>query len=597
MQTAAGNPSAAVGPAERARQLGLQSDGSGGYIDPQTGETVAKTVNNELVFYNNNRATGGAISDSSGGAKLTQAAPSWSDPMTGMVMVPPGRPESPEEQGAVPDPTPALAPTGYNDFVNNMKISMYQGQQQTDMANKIHANATANVNNPMQAAPASGINPIGPDGKVHMGPGLGGGLPGVTEDVGDNAALRQKAGVLPLPGKSLADRRSELQKINQQPMGQQAPAQQAPVQQAVAQQAAPEPEAQEEQHPIMNATRQKLLTAIQTMNSGGGRQKAGVGGLKLSPEDLDKMENYIKNGAQNETIDLSDEDFDWAKGQLDESLGGKRSRIKGYISKLDNKGSVAPELRINNRGDRVLRSYLSNLGQSAIDGSPLALSESDLDHHIPLADGGADDIENWRWLPRRFNNFKKDYEDEVLLENIKKQRERDPLDDELRDKQAQLQNEMQSEWRQSYGERGWGHLNKADLMELTGGPGIAKLKALAKAAGISTTTAEGVKPGSRTPNRSKKIDELRDEIIENLGIPDYRDITDLDGAVFKTLQKLEDRRVEVDDINRQKKAKSAAKRKMERDAKMKSMKEEYTSDEIRERVEAFRRFRAKYERM
>ena len=36
-------------PATRAKQLGLQSNGKGGYVDPQTGQIVARTVNNELV--------------------------------------------------------------------------------------------------------------------------------------------------------------------------------------------------------------------------------------------------------------------------------------------------------------------------------------------------------------------------------------------------------------------------------------------------------------------------------------------------------------------------------------------------------------------
>ena len=86
-----GNPSAAMGPAERARSLGLQSNGKGGYIDPNTGQVVARTVNNELVFYDSNRATGGAISDGDGGAALTQAQPSWADPLTGMLTTPPSK--------------------------------------------------------------------------------------------------------------------------------------------------------------------------------------------------------------------------------------------------------------------------------------------------------------------------------------------------------------------------------------------------------------------------------------------------------------------------------------------------------------------------
>ena len=121
-----GNPSAAMGPAERARQLGLQSNGKGGYIDPNTGQVVARTVNNELVFYDSNRASGGAISDGSGGAALTQAQPSWADPLTGMLTTPPSKAETPSEIAAIPDPTPATAPFGYNAFMKQKKMTAYQ---------------------------------------------------------------------------------------------------------------------------------------------------------------------------------------------------------------------------------------------------------------------------------------------------------------------------------------------------------------------------------------------------------------------------------------------------------------------------------------
>ena len=121
-----GNPSAAMGPAERAASLGLQSNGKGGYIDPNTGQVVARTVNNELIFYDSNRATGGAISDSSGGAALTQAQPSWADPLTGMLTTPPSKAETPSEIAAIPDPTPATAPFGYNAFMKQKKMAAYQ---------------------------------------------------------------------------------------------------------------------------------------------------------------------------------------------------------------------------------------------------------------------------------------------------------------------------------------------------------------------------------------------------------------------------------------------------------------------------------------
>ena len=122
-------------PAEMAKRMGLQSDGSGGYIDPSTGELAARTVNNELVFYD---PMGGAISAQSDGAALTQAQPSWRDPVTGEITVPPGQPESPEEIAAVPDPVPAQAPAGYDAFMNKAKKDAYAAQaQQGDPENPV----------------------------------------------------------------------------------------------------------------------------------------------------------------------------------------------------------------------------------------------------------------------------------------------------------------------------------------------------------------------------------------------------------------------------------------------------------------------------
>ena len=163
-----GNPAANVGgPAERAAAFGLQSDGSGNYIDPKTGQKVATTVNNELVFIDNNRATGGAIADSSGGAALTQAAPSWVDPMTGMVTVPPAQPESPEEISAVPDATPATAPKGYDAFMNKKKDQAYAMGAGGPEA---FSQGTPEIG--LDAQPG-GINPIGGMGGPDLAPTMG----------------------------------------------------------------------------------------------------------------------------------------------------------------------------------------------------------------------------------------------------------------------------------------------------------------------------------------------------------------------------------------------------------------------------------------
>ena len=190
-----GNPTGTgtISPAERARQLGLQSDGSGGYIDPESGQVVARTVNNELVFYDNRGATGGVVSDGAGGQQLANAQPSWSDPKTGMLTTPPAQPESPEELAAVPDATPAVAPMGYNDFMKKKKEQAYANPEPEEQE---------------QPAEMGGGIPqmsgmIGGD----MGMGDAGGMMG--EDY-DNASLRKRVTPEVKPQRTFDDMRKEL---------------------------------------------------------------------------------------------------------------------------------------------------------------------------------------------------------------------------------------------------------------------------------------------------------------------------------------------------------------------------------------------------
>ncbi len=147
-----GNPTSEVSgqtPASKAQSMGLISDGSGGYKDQQ-GNTVARTVNNELVFYDA-RGGGGAVSDGSGGALITQSSPSWVDPETGLIVVPPAQPESPEEVNATPNPTPAQAPAGYDAFINRRKQEIYkQNYEERQVAQDIEQKQAA-----MDAAYAS----------------------------------------------------------------------------------------------------------------------------------------------------------------------------------------------------------------------------------------------------------------------------------------------------------------------------------------------------------------------------------------------------------------------------------------------------------
>ena len=122
-----GNPTpagSAMKPADRARSMGLQSNGKGGYIDPKTGQVAARTVNNELVFYDGGPG-GGAVSDGAGGQNIATSQPSWQDPETGLIIVPPAKPETPQELAAIPDPVPAQSPQSFNSFVQQKKLQVY----------------------------------------------------------------------------------------------------------------------------------------------------------------------------------------------------------------------------------------------------------------------------------------------------------------------------------------------------------------------------------------------------------------------------------------------------------------------------------------
>ena len=109
-------------PAEKAKQLGLRSNRHGSWLDSE-GNIVARTVNGELVFY---EPGGGAVSDSGGGSDLAMAKPTWTDPVSGMAMTPPSKPETPEEIAAVPAATPAQAPAGYERFMQQRKEDLYK---------------------------------------------------------------------------------------------------------------------------------------------------------------------------------------------------------------------------------------------------------------------------------------------------------------------------------------------------------------------------------------------------------------------------------------------------------------------------------------
>jgi hypothetical protein len=504
-----GNPTGTgnVSPAERAKQLGLESDGSGGYIDPESGQVVARTVNGELVFYDNRGATGGVVSDGEGGEQLANAQPSWSDPKTGMLTTPPAQPESPEELAAIPDATPAVAPMGYNDFMKKKKEQAYANPEPEEQE---------------QPAEMGGGIPqmsgmIGGD----MGMGDAGGMMG--EDY-DNESLRKRVTPEVKPLRTFADMRSQLN--------------------------APQQENKPETKPGMDPERQQSIQQrLDRMNT-PSNLPSGAGANQLSLDDISSFRNYIQNGPQNKQEDVSPEDMDFAMEYLKTGAGKKWG---GLQNRLKGKGDPAPERKVVARAREVVESYLRNQGQSAIDASELPFSESELDHGISLSNGGLDQGDNWRWLPKRFNQFKGDLDDNALIEALTKEEERQNNPDfKIKQQENEGINQSRSDWKDRFGGDGWEEINVADIRQAKGSQGLQMLKALAEKAGVSYYKDRGKarESGRAGGGTSLGVEELQDRLIDELNIPDNVDVENMDRSFFELLQRNEDRRSELDSAKR-----------------------------------------------
>ena len=487
-------------PADMARRMGLQSDGSGGYVDPSTGQVVARTVNNELIFYD---PQGGAISAQSDGAQLTQAQPSWRDPVTGELTVPPGKPESPEEVNAIPDAVPAQAPPGYNAFMNMKKKEMYAAQ--TD---------------PLQAVEDEVQQDVDPD--------LG--FP-VEEDVKPEQPTNTY--------KNLAN------KMANQPVEKPAP------------EVNPEIKVQDP-----TGRQKKLHAVLDRMSAQSGLAK-GAGANALSRDDIGKLQNYIKNGSVVKRTPVTDAELDESYGYLK----GKHNKGREWTNlqaRMKSKGDPPSEMKVVGRARDILRSYLEHMGRSSVTGEDLPFSESELDHTVSLDNGGVDGPDNWAWMEKRFNQVKNKLDDDALLEKLNQMLAVNPKDERIASQEKALKNRFRGDWKDYYEKEGWDKLTQADIRAATGATGVQMLKGLAEASKTSYykdrgKTRESGRAGGGT---SLGVKELQDRLIETLGIPDQDQLDGWDESIVEVLQNLEDARSDLDSAKRQRKKEKKIERQM-----------------------------------
>lgn len=537
-----------LSPADRARQLGLQSNGKGGYIDPNTGQVVARTVNNELVFYSS-APGGGAVSDGSGGSAVANPSTAWQDPISGLMTTPPGQPESPNELAAVPDPVPAQAPAGYNAFINQKKHQTYaadfEARQQPPAPPEMDPDAEVSPDQAMaqpQAVPAmedyTGLDLLKRTG------GLG---PPTFSDLRDRVKATQQRPAAPTPTQYHQSPQYTPEPEEPQQQAAAPQQQQAPPTDAIAAkptQAPQEPTPEEAE----DARKTQLMAALENLVATPEKMR-GAGANALSRDDAIAFMKYIQEGPQNQRVPLQDGELEYAlsylKDKHKDKWGSLQNRLKG-------KGDPEPSRKIVSRAREVLQSYLENLGTSAIDGSPLMFGESELDHRVSLDNGGLDQADNWDWLPRRFNQFKGALANEDLMKKLEQRLAENPDDEELKEKVQALTRRNRGDWGQFFEDKGWSQLSQGDIRDQKGELGMQFLKALAEKAGVSHYKDRGVTRGSGRAGggTSLSIDELKERLIGELDIPEQGTVEDFDQDLITILQNLEDNRSDVDSMKR-----------------------------------------------
>ena len=498
-------------PAEMAKSMGLQSDGSGGYTD-ESGNVVARTVNNELVFYD---PMGGAISAQSDGAQLTQARPSWKDPVTGEITVPPGAPESPEEIAAIPAPVPALAPAGYSAFMNKKKKDMYdaQGSVEQDILDTTQQEIDPQLGMPDSEGMREENEPEVPNFKGMVSKMK----PQQPVDTAPKVAVAKN-----IKDNNIAASPADKKKVDTF-----------------------DPEQR----------KKDLHSALDRMITPSTLAK-GAGANDLSTEDIKSLQNYIKNGSAVQRTPLN-------PGELDEAIGYLKGTHKEHWNKLQNrmkgKGDPPSEMKKVARAKEILGSYLEYMGKSSVTGKDVPFSESELDHIMSLDNGGVDGTDNWAWMEKRFNQVKNKLDDDALLAKLDKMMAVDPNDKRIAQAEKALKNRFRGDWKEYFGNEGWDKITQGDIRGQAGDTGMQFLKGLAEASGTPYYKDRGVTrdSGRAGGGTSLNIDELKDRLIDALGIPSQDQLNMFDDSIVEVLQNLEDAR---SDLASDKKTRQAEKR-------------------------------------
>ena len=244
----------------------------------------------------------------------------------------------------------------------------------------------------------------------------------------------------------------------------------------------------------------------------------GAGKYTMSRDDFDVYKSYLEgNKPEVPNIEVPDEELDAVFDNIKERLGPKG--YNSFISKAKGAGAPPPDVKTDvARALAVVRSYISTGGISVISGERIPFYDTQLDHVVSLANGGVDGGDNWQWMEARYNQFKLEFTDEVLLGKITNELEKSPEEDRLKLLQSEYKNYARNSMVDFFKRSGYSSLTAEDVLGAKGEAGVQLVKAVAETAGISRYkyVPGGDGGGSRTRGGALPMSVLKEKIVKEL---------------------------------------------------------------------------------
>ena len=244
----------------------------------------------------------------------------------------------------------------------------------------------------------------------------------------------------------------------------------------------------------------------------------GAGKYTMSRDDFDVYKSYLEgNKPEVPNIEVPDEELDAVFDNIKERLGPKG--YSAFISKAKGAGAPPPDIKTDlARARAVVRSYISTGGISVISGERIPFYDTQLDHVVSLANGGVDGGDNWQWMEARYNQFKLEFTDEVLLGKIKNELGKSPEEDRLKLLQSEYKNYARNSMVDFFKRSGYSSLTAEDVLGAKGEGGVQLVKAVAETAGISRykNVPGGDGGGTRTRGTALPMSVLKEKIVKEL---------------------------------------------------------------------------------